>query len=67
MVRETRRPASERLEINDPLVALDLDLAIAERMFRHDNEVQKRFAKRIAIAVGMAFEGKLNELDDDNW
>lgn len=68
MSRDAGTSGSRILGIRDGVIAWDFDRAVTLRLMRHDNEVQKTFAKRIATAVAMAFDGKLNELDDQaNW
>lgn len=44
-----------RLGIENPVIALDLDLAIAYRLQRYDNEALKDHAKLIAYEVSKIF------------
>lgn len=54
--RNAGQRASDLVEILDPAVALDFDLACSLRLLHHDNSVQEAQAKRIAYEVcKMAF------------
>jgi hypothetical protein len=65
MGRDSGTRASRILGIRDEVIALDFDRAITLRLQRHDVEVQRALAKRIAIAAAMTLDGKLSELPED--
>ena len=48
LTRETGVPASQRLEIGDPVNALGFDLAVSWRMLRFDNEKDRANKKFLA-------------------
>lgn len=55
--RNTKRPASEWLEIEDETEALGLELAITFRLLEFDNKVAQQNAKLIAYEVARTLFG----------
>lgn len=67
MGRNSNRPVSEWLEIEDKTVALDLELAVTYRLLQFDVECRKTQAKLIANEVGKLFGGEQEEESAEVW
>lgn len=52
LTRDTGLPASRRLEITNPVLALDFDLAVTLRLLRFDNEKDAANKKWWARFIG---------------
>ena len=52
LARDTGIPASRRLEIKNPILALDFDLAVTLRLLRFDNERDRGNKKWWARFIG---------------
>lgn len=63
--RNTKKPITEWLKVEDEAAALDFEMAIAFRLLVFDNECAEAQAKRIATEVSKALIGD-GETSDEN-